>query len=288
MSDDGESGLTLIAFVGSVFSPYYAWARRRGAADPMNHCAFNVALYGARGGRWAMTERGRSAVQRNSSSLAIGGSCMRWTGATLEIRIDEICAPLPRRVRGTIRVTPRALCERNFDLDGAGRHRWSPLAPSARIDVQLDEPARNWQGSAYLDSNAGDEPLEDGFASWTWSRAHVPDGTVVLYDVVPRNSPPRTLALKFDHGGGAQDIEPPSPVALDPSGWRVQRHTRADDGFRARVSRTLEDAPFYSRSLIHTHLLGVPAAAIHESLSLDRFRSRWVQCLLPFRMPRFS
>ena len=36
----------------------------------------------------------------------------------------------------------------------------------------------------------------------------------------------------------AQDIEPPSPVALDPSGWRVQRHTRADDGFRARVSNS--------------------------------------------------
>jgi carotenoid 1,2-hydratase len=26
--------------------------------------------------------------------------------------------------------------------------------------------------------------------------------------------------------------------------------------------------------------------AVHESLSLDRFRSRWVQYLLPYRMPR--
>ena len=37
--------LTLIAFVGSVFSPYYAWARRRGQADAENHCALNLALY---------------------------------------------------------------------------------------------------------------------------------------------------------------------------------------------------------------------------------------------------
>ena len=34
LSDDGAHGLTLIAFVGSVFSPYYAWARRRGDREP--------------------------------------------------------------------------------------------------------------------------------------------------------------------------------------------------------------------------------------------------------------
>ena len=27
LSDDGRHGLTVIAFIGSVFSPYYAWAR---------------------------------------------------------------------------------------------------------------------------------------------------------------------------------------------------------------------------------------------------------------------
>jgi len=26
---------------------------------------------------------------------------------------------------------------------------------------------------------------------------------------------------------------------------------------------------------------------VHESLSLERFDSRWVQALLPFRMPRW-
>jgi carotenoid 1,2-hydratase len=70
--------------------------------------------------------------------------------------------------------------------------------------------------------------------------------------------------------------------------WRLPRHTRADSGRDVRVLRTLEDGPFYSRSLLETQLLGVPAHAIHESLSLDRFRSRWVQCLLPFRMPRIA
>ena len=32
---------------------------------------------------------------------------------------------------------------------------------------------------------------------------------------------------------------------------------------------------------------GSDALAVHESLDLDRFSRRWVQCLLPFRMPRF-
>jgi carotenoid 1,2-hydratase len=57
LSDDGRHGITLIAFIGSVFSPYYAWARRRGGGDPEHHCALNVALYGAGGKRWALTER---------------------------------------------------------------------------------------------------------------------------------------------------------------------------------------------------------------------------------------
>ena len=43
LSDDGQHGLAIIIFLGSVFSPYYAWSGRR---DPLNHCAVNVALYG--------------------------------------------------------------------------------------------------------------------------------------------------------------------------------------------------------------------------------------------------
>ena len=44
MSDDGGDALTVIAFVGSAFSPYY----RRSRGDPDNHCALNVVLYGPR------------------------------------------------------------------------------------------------------------------------------------------------------------------------------------------------------------------------------------------------
>jgi carotenoid 1,2-hydratase len=38
--------------------------------------------------------------------------------------------------------------------------------------------------------------------------------------------------------------------------------------------------------VLDTRLLGQDATAMHESLSLDRFRSPIVQMMLPFRMPR--
>ncbi|MCX7894268.1 MAG: hypothetical protein N2544_18135, partial [Burkholderiales bacterium] len=59
LSDDARLGLTLIAFVGSVFSPYYAWAQRRRGAPALaeQHCALNLATYGAGPRRWTMTER---------------------------------------------------------------------------------------------------------------------------------------------------------------------------------------------------------------------------------------
>ncbi len=47
LSDDERHGLTLIVMIGSVFSPYYAQARRGGPTNPEEHSALNVALYGA-------------------------------------------------------------------------------------------------------------------------------------------------------------------------------------------------------------------------------------------------
>jgi carotenoid 1,2-hydratase len=270
-----------------VFSPYYAWARRRGATPAINHCALNVALYAARGGRWAMTERGAAQVARDATSLSIGPSTMRWSGETLEITVDEICAPIPRRLRGTVRVSPRALYDRAYLLDGAGKHRWTPFAPCAHVEVAFSEPAVHWAGVGYFDSNCGEEPLEAAFRDWTWSRAGSADDAVVLYDVTTRDRCARSLALKFG-AAGAQEIDAPPKAALPRSGWRVARVTRADSKSLPRVVKTLEDAPFYSRSLLESRLLGVQRPAIHESLNLDRFDTPWVRFMLPFRMPRIT
>jgi carotenoid 1,2-hydratase len=284
----------VIAFVGSVFSPYYARARRRGAVDPANHSAFNVALYGSRSKRWAMTERGSAQMHRDARQLSIGPSSVRWTGDALEICVNEVCAPVPRRVRGRIRLIPSALCERSFALDPLGLHLWKPFAPCARIEVVLSEPALRWSGPAYFDSNSGAEPLENAFREWTWSRSSRHDGCVVIYDVNQRptaeqsSAPARFLALKFTPDGSVEEIAAPPVAALPATAWRISRHTRADPGAGVSVINTLEDAPFYSRTLLDTCLLGTRGPAIHESVDLGRFQSRWVQCLLPFRMPRIA
>ncbi|MFX8477687.1 hypothetical protein ABTL82_19675, partial [Acinetobacter baumannii] len=83
LSDDGHNGITIIAFIGNVFSPYYAFARRTRPADPINHCAINVAIYRSGGNRWAMTERPREAVSRTIDTFAVGPSNLSWNGSSL-------------------------------------------------------------------------------------------------------------------------------------------------------------------------------------------------------------
>ena len=65
------------------------------------------------------------------------------------------------------------------------------------------------------------------------------------------------------------------------------RGTRSDSGTHACLVRTLEDTPFYARSLVATTLMGERVVAMHESLSLDRVANPIVRLMLPFRMPRW-
>jgi carotenoid 1,2-hydratase len=76
-------------------------------------------------------------------------------------------------------------------------------------------------------------------------------------------------------------------VPLERSGWNIGRESRSELASAGRVIETLVDAPFYVRSLLSTQLGGTQVTSIHESLDLQRFQRRWVQALLPFRMPRW-
>ncbi|MEM7042128.1 MAG: carotenoid 1,2-hydratase [Pseudomonadota bacterium] len=284
LSDDGDHGLTIIAFIGSVFSPYYAFARRRGVADPENHVALNVALYGKGGKRWSMTERGRGALARTCLSWKVGPSQMSVDDGSLHFEIEEWTVPLPSRLSGRVRVTPVVRTNTTFALDDAGRHHWCPIAPRCRVEVVMEKPARRWSGEGYLDCNRGECPLENDFAYWDWSRASVGDKTAILYDVVRRDGTEKTLALCVNPAGHVTEFAPPSRRQLPANSWRVGRRTQSEG--EASVIETLEDTPFYSRSLVRSQLLGAHVTAMHESLSLDRFRRSWVQMLMPFRMPR--
>ncbi|MDO9285252.1 MAG: carotenoid 1,2-hydratase [Aquabacterium sp.] len=294
LSDDQRHALVVIAFIGSVFSPYYAAARARqgGRADARQHVAINVALYrtdGGPGARWAMTERGSGALQRSAHTLAIGPSQWHWDGQALVLRLDERCVPLPRRLRGTLRLHPQAPgSPAPLALDSAGAHRWWPIAPCARVEVDLIDPAWRWPGNGYLDSNRGELPLEDSVSHWQWARAALADGrSAVVYDAVERGrAEPRHIALQFDARGGGRPFEAPALQPLPASGWRVPRSQRSERGQVPTLLHTLEDTPFYARSLVQARWLGQPVLAMHESLRLDRFRQPLVRAMLPFRMPR--
>ena len=233
-----------------------------------------------------MTERGRGSVQRDASHLAIGPSALAWDGDALTVDINEVAVPLPARIRGQVRVHPAALTDHTVLLDAEGRHRWTPLAPHVRVEVVLERPALRWAGTGYFDTNAGDGPLEDAFTRWDWSRAPLRDGTAILYDVARRDGGATAVALRIGHSGAVEAFDPPPPVPLPRTHWRVARATRADADGLASVARTLEDTPFYARSVLRTQLLGERTEAMHESLALDRFAAPWVQAMLPFRIPR--
>ena len=150
----------------------------------------------------------------------------------------------------------------------------------------MTHPDMCWSGQGYFDSNFGDEPLEDGFDTWHWSRAHLKTDVAVLYEGNRRDGTPFDIALKFDRQGRWHDVVQPPAARLPYSGWRIARATRADAGHVPRVTRTWIDAPFYARSALATRLFGEKVIAVHESLSLGRFRSPIVQSMLPYRMPR--
>ena len=288
----------MIAFVGSVFSPYYAWARRRqgdARARPEAHCALNVSLYrrAPRATRyqrlWAMTERGSGDLQRTPESLQIGPSRLAWAADGLRLDVDEWTMPWPRKLRGRIHVQPQVQTGRIVDLDTAGRHQWQPISPVARVELDFAQPGLRWQGEAYLDSNLGSRPLERDFREWHWSRTALPGQRCeVLYDLVPTRAPSHALALAIDADGRIKARPAPPACPLPDTAWGLRRRSLAPAGAGPALLATLESGPFYARSLLHRPGAAEPLTTVHESLSLERFTRPVVQAMLPFRMPRWA
>jgi carotenoid 1,2-hydratase len=243
----------------------------------------NLAVYG-RTNAWVFTEWPRRAVRRTEDTLSIGRSRLERRAGELVLRIDERCAPLGRRIAGTVRFRSLGAAGAPVALDARRRHRWWPVAPVGRVEVELQEPALRFAGSGYHDVNEGDEALERAFSRWSWSRADDRDRTLVLYDVERLDGTRQELALAFDPRRGVEAFEAPRRVFLGTTRWGIARTTRTERGGAARVVHPMEDAPFYARTEMETRLEGRVLRAVHESLDLRRFSTEWVRFLLPFRM----
>jgi len=284
VSDDGESSIVVIAMLGNAFSPRWARARERDPiASSLDFSAMNVSLRSGSTNRWVLTERGRASVARSAEHLAIGTSEMTWQGQDLVVRIDERSAPWRERVRGTIRLVPLAQSELVVELDPGGLHTWSPRIPIASVEVDFEEPRVRFRGTGYLDMNRGACPLEDTFASWSWSRVSDGERVAIAYDVAMRDGATRARAFVGTRGQALAPARHEAVVDLPGTRFGLTRTARGEAGPITLV-RTLEDGPFYARSIVSTALEGSRAIGMHETVSLDRLRSPWVRFLVPFRM----
>jgi carotenoid 1,2-hydratase len=284
LSDDARFGVAIIGFVGSVFSPYYFSARKKGSANPEDFCSLNVCLYGKTGHKWCMTERAKRHLVRTQTQFKIGPSSMSWEDGALVIQIDEITVPFPSRVRGEIRLKPRVVSNEVIALDPEAQHHWRPVSPVADVEARFDSPDISWRGIGYHDMNWGARPLEADFSSWVWSRAALGDHAHIVYDRVMRDGSESGFAVRIGPDGALTKIAMPKKIELGTAFWRMKRPAHADHKIEGLMS--LEDAPFYTRSLFHTMIDDEKVAVFHESLSLDRFTHPIIQKMLPFKMPR--
>jgi carotenoid 1,2-hydratase len=254
--------------------------------DPEDHVCINVALYGQAGHRWAMTERGRGSLARGRDVFSVGPSSLHWNGRWLELQFDERGCPWPARIRGRLRLHPSAFTAWSGCLDESGLHRWAPLAPCARVEVDVIDGPR-WRGSAYLDSNAGDEPIHRPFERWDWSRSPLADGgTAVMYDVQCKSGAQHLISRCFRPDGTSEPFDAPPRRDLPRTAWGIRRTTRSHEDLRPVVTAVFENTPFYVRDAVKTSLMGQTVVGVHESLDARRLASPLVRMMLPFRMPR--
>jgi carotenoid 1,2-hydratase len=94
------------------------------------------------------------------------------------------------------------------------------------------------------------------------------------------------VAQRFSPDGSYKAFTAPKRHRLPASAWRIARGMCSDPETSPEVITTLEDTPFYVRSLVGAQLLGEKVTAVHESLDIPRLVSLPVRMMLPWRMPR--
>ena len=203
ISDTTERAISIIGFIGSVFSPWYRWSGRK---NPENHVCINVATYGP-GGRFTMTDRGQSALRQSPSKFQVGPSSMRWNGDHLIIDVNEIGSPpLISRVKGQIIVTPSAVTDVELPLTTDGAHIWRPFAPTSRISVDLNSKGWQWEDTGILTPILHPRLEEDfpiGHGDGT------DPGSTCFYDATRLNGSKLAAAVQFDEKGRACEIPLP-------------------------------------------------------------------------------
>lgn len=291
VSADGRYALTVIAFLGSVFSPTYAGASAAAASpgerpDPLAHCALNVALESPEGTAWVQCE-GLPAT-RTADRLMLGDSVISaWPGGLeidLRVPVTRFFGRPGEMLEGRVTLHPAF-------TDGAGLllapgQPWHPVVPRGHAQVSLTRgggaPIR-FEGAAYHDANLGDAPLAQAFRRWAWARWPTAEGGArVAYRGERADGGRFDVSLAWDAAGRRRTLDPGAWRLLWPTGWGLSRPAPAEALTEADgLPRTLLDAPFYVRTLL-------PGGGVNESVDLLRFNTKWVRHLLGYRTHRLT
>lgn len=270
-ADFSGPGVTAVAILllGGPFSP----GRRP--------CAVNFAVYPTEPTSrfrptWVLSEYDRASW--SASALTIGTSSLEsLPDGRLRVSMRERTAPWGReRVEATLELIPEVPPGPLVTLVDGLPHEWQPIAARAHATLSLggDSPI-TVEGTGYLDSNRGEEPLGLRLHRWRWTRVHSEAAT--------------SIAFTFGDAPSLEVIAGPSGVehrhtAIEPwanagdglTGWAL-RIPRAlgTNGLGLTAPRLLESSPFYARLLAE----GPGVYALSEVADFARFRSpafRWM------------
>jgi carotenoid 1,2-hydratase len=273
----GEHSAVFIFMVGSLFSPRYSVAARRGGL-PREHCAVNFALYhkGVRR-RWVLSEY-PVMVQEAPHRLRIGRSTLSYEGGVVRMEVDERTAPWGRPVRARLVLEALTPLGDEVQLVPGLPHWWQPMAPRSRAWLAVDPEGVEAEGLGYHDTNHGGEQLGARLSGWHWSRTHGERETVVDY-VLPAGVAPVKLTagpggIRCERGAGGEAL----PTGLTGWGLRVPRHLRAGN-MVVGEPRLLESSPFYAR--VEARQAGLDA--LGEVADFRRFHSPLIRWMAHFR-----
>jgi carotenoid 1,2-hydratase len=273
----GEYSAVFIFMVGSLFSPRYSVAARRGGL-PREHCAVNFALY-HRGVRrsWVLSEY-PVMEQESPRRLRIGRSTLSYEGGGVRMEVDERTAPWGRPVRARLMLEPMTPLGDEVQLVPGLPHWWRPMAPRARAWLEVDGEGVEAQGLGYHDTNHGAEQLGARLSGWHWSRTHGEHETVVDYVLPAGMAPVRVTAgpqgIRCERGAGSE------PLPMERTGWglRVPRQLRAGNTVVGEP-RLLESSPFYAR--VEARQAGLDT--LGEVADFRRFHSPLIRWMAHFR-----
>jgi carotenoid 1,2-hydratase len=197
----------------------------------------NVGLYGGGKTRWAMTERTAKAIDRGEDHFHLRPQQRQLRRRQADLRHPQRPPPpFPIRCAARSSSSPRFEQGEQFTLDP----QWPPrlaagLAQGAGGAPSSTSPELDWSGDGYVDMNAGLEPLEAGFKSWSWARTAMPDGAAILYDCQPAGGGEHGFALRIHEDGTTEHFEAPPEIALPNVMWGVARPSRSEgDGPRGQ------------------------------------------------------